>query len=184
MQSRLRVAGQAVHPLLLMFPLGLFALALILDVGTLGGAPPILGAAAHLTLVTGLVGGTAAASAAWFEAASAPRGAVRAAFAGVLLDLGVLVVFAVVVVIRLRTPGREAGPGVVAIESAGLAAAAFSAWYAGRLDGRRGSRPVRIAPVWRAFRDGIRMPTEVSHDGRSRHSARDARRRRRPAASS
>lgn len=162
MQSRLRVADQAVHPLMLMFPLGLFALAVILDAGTLGGGPPILGGAAHLTILAGLVGGATAVSAAWFDATSAlGRAEVRAGFLGILIDLGVLVAFAVIAVIRLRTPGRTADPGLLTIESVALAATGFSAWYAGRLGGRRARGTARAGPAVAHPYAGSRRPGET-----------------------
>ena len=43
MESRLRIAGQAVQPILVAFPLGLFVMAVIFDVADLSGAPSILG---------------------------------------------------------------------------------------------------------------------------------------------
>ena len=57
MESRLRIAGQAVHPLLVMFPLGLFTMAVLFDIGNLLGGPDILGALAYWNIVAGLTGG-------------------------------------------------------------------------------------------------------------------------------
>src|SRR5690242_9344327 len=42
MESRLSIAGQAVQPILVMFPLGLFTMAIIFDLAVLGGAPGII----------------------------------------------------------------------------------------------------------------------------------------------
>ena len=57
MESRLSIAGQAVQPILVMFPLGLFAMAVIFDVANLLGGPGMLGALAYWNIVAGLAGG-------------------------------------------------------------------------------------------------------------------------------
>ena len=57
MESRLRIAGQAVHPVLVMFPLGLFTMALLFDLGNLAGGPDILGQLAYWNIMGGLLGG-------------------------------------------------------------------------------------------------------------------------------
>jgi uncharacterized membrane protein len=145
MRSRLTVAGEAVQPLFLMFPLGLFGLAIICDLASLLGAPRILATTGYCTLVAGLVGGASALTVVWFEAASArPAADARAGFLGILLDLGVLVVFTVIVMVRLRSPDRRLDPGVLAVEVLGLTLAVQSCRYAGRFGGRRpvaGGRP-------------------------------------------
>jgi len=121
-----------------MFPLGLFAMAIIFDVGTTLGAPSIVGTLAFWNVVAGLIGGAAAVSVAAIDTAAAQHAhAALIGAVGVLLDLGVLVTFAVIAMIRLRTTDRVAGSGLLALEIAGLTAAGFSAWYGGRFGGRR-----------------------------------------------
>ena len=56
MESRLRIADNAVQPVLLMFPLGLFAIAILFDTATMTGAPRFLGILAYWTIVGGLLG--------------------------------------------------------------------------------------------------------------------------------
>jgi uncharacterized membrane protein len=147
MESRLRIAGNAVHPLLLMFPLGLFAMAIIFDVATMLGAPRIVGTLAFWNVVAGLVGGASAVSVAAIDMASAQHARVALIGAvGVLLDMGVLVAFAVVAMIRLRTADRVADSGLLALEIAVCTASGFSAWHGGRFGGsrvyaRRGAAP-------------------------------------------
>jgi uncharacterized membrane protein len=157
-ESRLRIAGNAVHPLLLMFPLGLFAIAIIFDVATMLGAPSMVGTLAFWNVVAGLVGGASAVSVAAVDTASA-RGtrATLVGAVGVLLDLGVLVTFAVIAMIRLRTADRGADSGLLALEFAGLTAASFSAWYGGRFGGsrvyaRRGYRSSEASFPWPSWK--------------------------------
>jgi uncharacterized membrane protein len=136
--SRLRVADQQVQPLLLMFPLGLFATALLFDVACLLGAPAMLGTLAYWNIAAGVVGGGVAAAAGAIDAGTCPDAAIaRRAVAGVVLDLGVLTLFAVIALLRLRVPDRRADHGLLTVETAGLAMAAFSAWFGGRLGERR-----------------------------------------------
>jgi uncharacterized membrane protein len=134
MGSRLRLRGNAVQPLLLMFPLGLVAVAIIFDVSHLGGAPAILGTVAYWNIVAGLVGGGLTAAVLWIDSRSTPhRAAARLGVFRFLLDLAVLIVFAVVLLLRVRTADRTADPGVVAVELAGMLTAGFAAWFGGRL---------------------------------------------------
>jgi uncharacterized membrane protein len=136
MESRLRLAGQAVHPLLLMFPLGLFVLAVIFDVAGLLGDLWMIENLAHCTLVAGLVGALPAAAVTWFDAACSRHPTVtRIGVLSFLCDLGVLVLYAVIAIVRLRHADRSAGPTLFVLEILGLGVAVFSAWFAGRLGG-------------------------------------------------
>lgn len=126
------------QPLLLMFPLGLFAMALFFDVATQLGAPGLVGTLAYWTIVAGLVGGLTAALADGYDVVSAGQvDAVRSRCLRFLLDLGVLVFFAVLAVIRLRTQDRGVDTGLLVLELLGLAAAVVNAWYSGRLAANR-----------------------------------------------
>ncbi|MEU4154844.1 DUF2231 domain-containing protein [Actinoplanes sp. NPDC026670] len=134
MQSRLRLAGHGMQPLLLMFPLGLFWMAFVLDLATLLGAPTLLGTVAFWNLVAGLGGGLLATVAAIADAVSAtgPAG-VRTFVLALLLDVGILIVYAVLTLTRVRDPHRTASATLLSLELTGLVAAAFSAWFSGRL---------------------------------------------------
>ncbi|MFC7528647.1 DUF2231 domain-containing protein [Actinoplanes sp. GCM10030250] len=133
MQSRLRLSGQAVQPLLLMFPLGLFTMAFLFDVASLLGAPHLVGTLAFCNIVAGLIGGVVAALAGGYEAAGARSPvAARIAFLSLLIDVGVLILFAVLTLMRVRTADRVADSGLLIVEVLGLALAAFGAWYGGR----------------------------------------------------
>ncbi|GIE46143.1 hypothetical protein Alo02nite_90410 [Actinoplanes lobatus] len=133
-QSRLRLAGSGVQPLLLMFPLGLFWMAFVFDLATTLGAPPLIGTVAFWNLVAGLIGGLLAALAAAVDAfgASDPSAA-RIFFLALLLDVGVLIVFAVLTLMRVRGHDRSADGGLLALEAAALGLAGFTAWFSGRL---------------------------------------------------
>nr|AEE65508.1 hypothetical protein [uncultured bacterium BAC AB649/1850] len=138
MESRLRIAGQAVHPVLVMFPLGLFAMAVIFDLGNVGGGPEILGILAYWNIVAGLIGGILVVLASAIDLAFLRD--TRSKRIGVLQNLmhmGVLILFAVILMLRFQNPDRVAGPGLLVVELVALVAAVFGAWYGGELVNRR-----------------------------------------------
>jgi uncharacterized membrane protein len=134
MESRLKIAGQAVQPILVMFPLGLFAMAVIFDLANLLGAPAIVGSLAYWNVVAGLVGGVAAAVAGAIDLGFVRRpdtkriGVLRA-----LLNMGVLILFAVILMVRVGDPDRQAGVGLFLLEILALAISGFGAWFGGEL---------------------------------------------------
>ena len=141
MESRLRIAGQAVQPVLVMFPLGLFMMAVFFDIGNLLGGPDILGVLAYWNIVAGLIGGVLAGLASAIDLMFV-RNRTRAKRMGVLLvliNMGVLILFAVILMLRMRSPDRVAGGGLIAVELLSLVAAVFGAWYGGELVNRRRS---------------------------------------------
>lgn len=134
MESRLVIAGQAVQPILVMFPLGLFAIAVIFDVANLLGAPAIVGSLAYWNIVAGLVAGVAAAIAGAVDLAFVRRpDARRIGVLRVLLNMGVLFLFAVILMVRVGDPDRQAGVGLFLLELLALAISGFGAWFSGEL---------------------------------------------------
>jgi uncharacterized membrane protein len=157
MDSRLRIAGQAIQPVLVMFPLGLFAMAVIFDVADLLGAPRIVGALGYWNVVAGLVGGVLAALAGAIDLMFVRNGT-RAKRIGVLqslMNMGVLILFAVILMLRMRTPDRVASGGVLVVELLALAAA----WYGGELVNRDAPARARTA-------SGSRRPAPARAGGR------------------
>ncbi len=140
MESRLKVAGHPVHPMLVMFPLGLLATAVIFDAADLLGAPDLLGEVAYWNIVAGLIGGVAAAGAGLVDLLAIPAGtrAKRVAVSHSLVNIGVLLVFAVILMIRMGVPDRGVGGGWFVLELLGLAGAAVGAWFGGELVDRHG----------------------------------------------
>jgi uncharacterized membrane protein len=143
MESRLRIAGQAIQPVLVMFPLGLFAMAVLFDLADLLGAPDIIGALAFWNIIAGLIGGVLAALANAIDLMFVRNGtpAKRIGVMQGLSNMGVLILFAVILMLRMRTPDRVAGGGLFAIELLALGAAVFGAWYCGELVDRQRRAP-------------------------------------------
>jgi uncharacterized membrane protein len=178
MQNRLSIRGNAVEPVLVMFPLGLLAVAVLLDVFHALGGPRILGMLAYCTVVAGLLGGMTTALAVRIgELATGSRPATRR----FLLDAAVLVVFAVVMLLRLRTPERTVGPGLLLVELVGLGVAVVAGVAAvAPPDGpgaRAGAATVRLAALLDdPAAEGRRAEETGVHPGRTMRSP--ARRRR------
>jgi uncharacterized membrane protein len=159
MDSRLRIAGQAVQPVLVMFPLGLFSMAVLFDLADLLGAPQIIGQLAYWNICAGLVGGILAALAGAVDMMMTRAGS-QAKRAGVLqglMNMGVLILFAVLLMLRMRTPDRVVGGGLFVVELLALAGAVYAAWFGGELVNRR-----RIAaqPAQAARRPSPRPATD------------------------
>lgn len=156
MESRLRIAGQAIHPVLVMFPLGLFAMAVLFDSATVAGAPSLLGILAYWNVIGGLIGGVLVALATAIDLVFI-RADVRAKRMGVwlaLINMGVLIVFAVMLMVRMRTPDRVVGPGLLTLEILTMMGAVYAAWRGGELVNRR---PSRAFPRLRPRRNTVEM---------------------------
>ena len=140
MESRLSIAGQAVQPILVMFPLGLFAMAVIFDVGRLLGGPGMLGALAYWNIIAGLASGFLAMLAGAIDLAFVRRPlAKRVGVLRVLVNMGVLVLFAVILTVRVGAHDRAAGVGLLLLELLALAISGFGLWFGGELS--RGRTP-------------------------------------------
>ncbi|MFC7529503.1 DUF2231 domain-containing protein [Actinoplanes sp. GCM10030250] len=134
MESRLIVAGQAVQPILVMFPLGLFAMAGMFDMADLLGGPSILGALAYWNIVAGLVAGLLAALAGAVDVMFVRHsGARRLGVMRALLNMGVLVTFAVILMLRMQAPDRALGGGLFVVELLALVLAGYGAWFGGKI---------------------------------------------------
>ena len=58
-----------------------------------------------------------------------------------LMNMGVLILFAVIVMLRMQSPDRVAGGGLLLVELIALVAAFFGAWYGGEIVNRRTAPP-------------------------------------------
>ncbi|WP_433828091.1 DUF2231 domain-containing protein [Actinoplanes sp. CA-015351] len=151
MESRLSVAGQAVQPILVMFPLGLFAMAVLFDMADLLGGPSILGALAYWNIIAGLVGGLLAALAGAVDVMFVHNPDTRRL--GVLrglINMGVLVIFAVILMLRVHTSDRVVGGGLFAVELLAFGLAIFGAWFTSELANGRAPSFARAATGSRA----------------------------------
>ncbi|MDG4836316.1 DUF2231 domain-containing protein [Micromonospora sp. WMMD967] len=140
MESRLKVLGHPVHPMLVMFPVALLVTAVLFDVVDTVGGPDFLGEVAYWNITVGLIGGLLAAAAGSFDLLAIPTGT-RAKRVGLLhaaANVAVILLFAAVWVVRLNADSRAAGGALIAIEVVAVAILGISAWLGGELVDRLG----------------------------------------------
>lgn len=139
MESRVKLAGHAVHPMLIVFPLGLLATAVVFDVIYLVTDVPMWTRAAYLMIAAGVIGGLAAAIFGTIDWLAIPRGT-RAWRVGLYHGVGnvlVVALFALSWVLRRENPAAPPTGAVVAgLIGAGLALA--TSWFGGELVNRLG----------------------------------------------
>lgn len=140
MESRLKVLGHPVHPMLVMFPVALLVTAVLFDVIDTVGGPDFLGEVAYWNITVGLVGGLLAAAAGSVDLLAVPAGtrAKRVGVTHAAANLAVILLFAAVWVVRLNADSRAAGGALIAIEVVAVAILGVSAWLGGELVDRLG----------------------------------------------
>jgi|SRR5688500_850940 len=163
MESRAKVLGHAAHPVLIVFPLGLLATAVVFDVVYLATSSSQWSLVAFWLIAAGIVGGLVAAVPGWIDWFAIPAGT-RAKSVGLLHGTGnvvVLILFAVSWLLR-----RDAGtgfemagePGTLALicSFAGAGLALMTGWLGGELIERLGM----------AVHDGAHLNAPSSLSGR------------------
>ncbi|WP_329048326.1 DUF2231 domain-containing protein [Amycolatopsis sp. NBC_01488] len=140
MESRAKVFGHPIHPILIVFPLGLLATAVVFDVlGLITGRSGFAVASAY-AIAAGVVGGVVAAVFGLIDWLAVPAGT-RAKRVGSLHGLGnlvVVVLFAGSWLLRAGAGGWDPGAWALVLSFAGVAVAAVSGWLGGELVDRLG----------------------------------------------
>jgi uncharacterized membrane protein len=140
MRSRATAFGHAVHPMLIVFPLGLFSTAVVFDVLYLVTDGADFAVAAAYTIAAGLVGGVVAALFGLVDWLGIPD-KTRAKRIGALHGVGNVVVaalFAVSWLLRAGAEGWQPGVGALICSFAGVALAVVTGWLGGELVERLG----------------------------------------------
>ncbi|NLU79770.1 DUF2231 domain-containing protein [Micromonospora sp. HNM0581] len=140
MESRLKILGHPVHPMLVMFPFALLVTAVLFDIVDTVGGPDFLGEVAYWNLTVGLIGGLLAAAAGTFDLLAIPSGtrAKRVALTHAAANVAVILLFAAVWAVRLNADSRGAGGALVAIEVVALGILGVGGWLGGELVDRLG----------------------------------------------
>ncbi|WBB81164.1 DUF2231 domain-containing protein [Micromonospora sp. WMMD882] len=126
MQSRLRVHGHPIQPMLVTFPFGLFVCATLFDLFDLAGGPTFLGEVGYWTAVAALVAAALAGMAGMVDLWDVPAGATRrTAISFNLANLVMAALFVVTCLVRADAPGRGASGALLATELTALAVGAF-----------------------------------------------------------
>lgn len=140
MESRLKALGHPLHPMLVMFPIGLFVTAVIFDLIDVFGGPAFLGQIAYWNILVGLIGGVLAIAAGLVDLWAIPSGtrAKRVGLSHGLINSAMILLFAGVWVVRMSAAGRGAGAALLAIEVVALVGVGIGAWLGGELVDRLG----------------------------------------------
>lgn len=162
MESQARVLGHAIHPMLIVFPLGLLATAVIFDIIHLFTDHSGLASAAAYMIAAGLLGGLVAATFGLIDWLAIPAGT-RAKRVGAwhgLSNVVVVSLFAVSWLLRLGGDGWDPSVLAVVFSFAGGAVALLAAWFGGELVERLGVSVDRGA--------GLDAPSSLSSSGQQR----------------
>lgn len=140
MRSRARFAGHAVHPMLIVLPLGLFVTAVVFDALFLITGSGNFAVSGAYTTVAGVVGGLLAGLFGWVDWFAVPA-RTRAKRIGLVHGVGnvvVLAFFAVSWLLRLDRDTWEPGAASFVLALAGLVLAGVAGWLGGELVERLG----------------------------------------------
>lgn len=139
MESRAKFLGHPVHQILIVFPLGLLATAVIFDVVYLSGGAAIMATVAYWMIAAGIVGGLAAAPFGWIDWFAIPRNT-RAKSVGFWHGVGNLIVLLLFVTSWLMWSDlpEQPGPAALLLSFGGAGLALGTGWLGGELVDRLG----------------------------------------------
>jgi uncharacterized membrane protein len=144
MESRAKLVGHAIHPMLIVFPLGLLGMAAIFDLIFLGSGSRDLATASFWMIAAGVITGLLAAVFGFWDWLAVPGGT-RARNIGLFHGVGnvvVVVLFIVSGLVRLnaRSGGLEYSPAglPIVLEVIALLLALVTGWLGGELVERLG----------------------------------------------
>jgi uncharacterized membrane protein len=139
MESKAKALGHPIHQMLIPFPFGLLATAVIFDVVYLVWGNPTMATVAYWMIIAGIVGGLAAAPFGLIDYLAIPRGT-RARSVGLVHGLGnvvVLLLFAASWWLRYgaadAATSHEPSTLALALSFAGFALAGLTGWLGGEL---------------------------------------------------
>ncbi len=140
MESKAKLLGHPVHPMLIVFPLGLFIVALIFDVLYLATDDTDFATVAFWNIIAGIVGGLLAAVPGLIDWMAIPAGT-RAKSIGLLHGAGNVVIvglFGISWLLRLGATDNEPSIFAVVLAAVAVALGALTGWLGGELVDRMG----------------------------------------------
>jgi uncharacterized membrane protein len=140
MESKAKLLGHPVHPMLIVFPLGLWITSLVFDVLKKATGHKELSVASFWAIGGGLVGGVLAAVFGWIDWFAIPRGT-RAKTIGLWHGVGnmvVAVLFGVSWMLRMGAPNREPVTLAFVLSLMGISLGGVTGWLGGELVDRLG----------------------------------------------
>lgn len=139
MESKAKLAGHAIHPMLIVFPLGLLSTAVIFDFMTLASKAGKFSEAAFYMIAAGILSGLIAGIFGLIDWIAIPK-ATRAKSIGgwhAILNAAVLLLFAISWILRRETPAQPP-IGALVWSFMGFGLALISGWLGGELVERLG----------------------------------------------
>lgn len=140
MESRTKVMGHPIHPMLVVFPLGLFITSLVFDLIYVWRDNPTFAAVSFWNIACGIVGGLIAALFGTIDWAAIPAGT-RAKRLGLLHGLGNVVVvglFAASWWLRWTSPDYLPPTPAIMVSAGAVAVMFVTGWLGGELVDRLG----------------------------------------------
>ena len=159
MESRAKLFGHAIHPILIVYPLGLLSAAVIFDVIYLLTANPTWTTVSFWMIAAGIIGGLLAAVFGLIDYLNIPTGT-RASRIGLLhglVNLGVMILFTGSWLLRRNSPDAPS-TAAFALSFIGVGAALLGGWLGGELVERLG---VGVTPG-----ANLNAPNSLTHDAR------------------
>ena len=140
MESRAKLLGHPIHPMLIVLPLGLFISAVVFDALFLARGTPVFAFVSYWNIALGVVGGLLAAVFGLIDWLAIPP-ATRAKRIGLLhglVNVVVVATFASAWLLRRGTLDLAPATNVFLLEVAGLLLGAVGGWLGGELVDRLG----------------------------------------------
>ncbi|MEJ3748901.1 DUF2231 domain-containing protein [Actinomycetes bacterium KLBMP 9797] len=147
MESRVRALGHPVHPMLVVFPLGLFVTGTIFDLVHLISDNGTFAEVGFWTISAGIIGAVLAAATGFADWTGIPPNT-RAKRVGLLhggLNAVVLVLFAIAWLVRVGNELHAPGAVAFVLEIVAIAVSGAAAWLGGELVDRLGIGVARDA---------------------------------------
>lgn len=135
MESRVKLLGHPVHPMLIVLPLGLFIAAVVFDCLYLWRGSPTFATVAYWNIAGGIIGGLLAAVFGLIDWLAIPAGT-RAKRIGLLhggSNVVVVLIFAAVWWMRGDAPDMTATTNLFLLEVVALALGSVAGWLGGEL---------------------------------------------------
>ncbi|MFX0592684.1 DUF2231 domain-containing protein [Melissospora conviva] len=134
MESRLRIQGHPIQPMLVMLPYGLFACATIFDLAAVTTGLGLLGEVGYWTTIAALFAAALAVVAGMVDLWDVPTGPTRRTAIGFhLAYLAMAGLFVLTCLIRAGSPDRGATGGILAAELLALAVGGYGVALGARL---------------------------------------------------
>src|SRR5688572_23987250 len=140
MESKTKLFGHPVHPMLVVFPLGLLATAVVFDILYLSTANPALPTVSFYMIAAGVIGGLLAAIFGFIDWLALPNNS-RAKNLGAWHGIGnfvIVVMFALSWLLRLANPNFIPDSLALLLSFAGVGLALITWWIGGELVYRMG----------------------------------------------